>query len=110
MNIQKSLTRLANNVIHVTAAISVLYISTDPARPGDPGPRVKPQCDAFKLLFLSLITRIFSRTIIFSSPAFVNKVSLLIELCYTNFLSRYSIFKSLGRCNLAKRSNNFINY
>lgn len=55
MNIQKSLTRLANNVIHVTAAISVLYISTDPARPGDPGPGVKPQCDAFKLLFLSLI-------------------------------------------------------
>lgn len=51
MNIQKSLTRLANNVIHVTAAISVLYISTDPARPGDTGPGVKPQCDAFKLLF-----------------------------------------------------------
>lgn len=49
MNIQKILTRLANNVIHVTAAISVLYISTDPARPGDPGPGVKPQCDAFKL-------------------------------------------------------------
>lgn len=65
MNIQKSLTRLANNVIHVTAAISVLYISTDPARPGDPGPRVKPQCDAFKLLFLSLITRILAHNYIF---------------------------------------------
>lgn len=67
MNIQKSLTRLANNVIHVTAAISVLYIPTDPARPGDPGPGVKPQCDAFKLLFLSLITRILAHNYIFQS-------------------------------------------
>lgn len=67
MNIQKSLTRLANNVIHVTAAISVLNISTDPARPGDPGPGVKPQCDAFKLLFLSLITRILAHNYIFQS-------------------------------------------
>lgn len=67
MNIQKSLTRLANNVIHVKAAISVLYISTDPARPGDPGPGVKPQCDAFKLLFLSLITRILAHNYIFQS-------------------------------------------
>lgn len=77
MNIQKSLTRLANNVIHITAAISVLYcllakfkfkyISTDPARPGDPGPGVKPQCDAFKLLFLSLITRILAHNYIFQS-------------------------------------------
>lgn len=67
MNIQKSLTCLANNVIHVTAAISVLYISTDPVRPGDPGPGVKPQCDAFKLLFLSLITRILAHNYIFQS-------------------------------------------
>lgn len=67
MNIQKSLTRLANNVIHVTAAISVLYILTDPARPGDPGPGVKPQCDAFKLLFLSLITRILAHNYIFQA-------------------------------------------
>lgn len=67
MNIQKSLTRLANNVIHVKAAISVLYISTDPARPGDPGPGVKPQCDAFKLLFLSLITRILAHNYIFQA-------------------------------------------
>lgn len=38
MNIQKSLTRLANNVIHVTAAISVLYHDID--RPSETrGPR-----------------------------------------------------------------------